>query len=73
MTQLHAGQTWTRTRKEVKRDEAILNHIKDFDSSNIGEFLDIMAVVTSQDKSASSVSSEDLESFDDAIDGVLKN
>ena len=72
MTQLHAGQTWTRTRKEVKRDEAILNHIKDFDSSNIGEFLDIMAVVTSQDKSAA-VSSEDLESIEDAIDGVLKN
>jgi hypothetical protein len=41
MTQLHAGQTWTRTRKEFKRDEAILNPIKDFDPANIGEFLDM--------------------------------
>ena len=69
MTQLYAGQVWRRNRKEEQRDEAIVNHILDFDELNIGEFLDIMAVVISQDRDT--ITETNLEHIDKVIDNII--
>ncbi len=50
-----------------QRDEAIVNHMLDLDENNIGEFLDIMAVIISQDRETIT------EIYSDQIDNVIDN
>jgi hypothetical protein len=69
ITQYYAGQTWNRSRKVRQRDEAIVNHTLDFDENNIGEFLDIMAVVISQDRET--ITEIDSDQIDNVIDNLI--
>jgi hypothetical protein len=71
LTLFRTGHVCPPSKQQLKRESAICDHVSAFKSSNIADFLDIMSVITSQDKEI--ITPDQEAQIESAINSVLAN